>query len=41
MNSDNARFIKDMAEWTIASLLKQTEEEKQISEVESWTINSI
>lgn len=41
VNSDNARFIKDMAEWTITSLLKQAEEEKQISEVESWTINSI
>ena len=41
MNQDNVHFIKDIAEWTVASLLKKTEEEKQISEVESWTINSI
>lgn len=41
MNHTNAHFIKDMAEWTINSLIEEAEKEKQLLEVESWTINSI
>ena len=41
VNPVNTQFIKDMAEWTIHSVISEAKQQKSIKEVESWTNDTI
>ena len=41
VNPENSFFIKDMAEWTLDTVIKSSDLQKDIKEVEEWTIDSI
>ena len=41
VNPVNTQFIKDMADWTIRSVISETAQQKSIKEVEAWTNDTI
>ena len=41
INPVNTHFVKDMAEWTINSLISEAEQLKNTKEVEAWTNDTI
>ena len=41
INDINTHFVKDMAEWSIQAIIRKTERQKSVKEVEAWTIDSI
>ena len=41
VNPINTHFIKDMAEWSIHTIINENNMQKSIKEVESWKIDSI
>ena len=41
VNPVNTRFVQDMAEWTIQSMIAEKERKDQIKEVEAWTSDTI
>lgn len=41
INKTNTHFVKDMAEWTINTMLLNKKQQKSANEVEAWEIDSI